>query len=705
MYDTRPRARAGARRLAEVRLRQRFHFRSSWEALEGRQLLSAASADLSALTVTPSLDVISLAGKTTTPTGYSPAQIRSAYGVNSIAFSSGTVSGTGAGQTIAIVVAYNDTSIASDLATFSSTYGLTAMSTTASSTSPTFTVVNLGGSSSKTDAGWALETALDVEWVHAIAPQANIVLVEAASDSLSDMFSAVNYARNVSGVSVVSMSWGATEFQGETGYDSLFTTPSGHTGVTFVAASGDSGAWYGAMYPASSSNVLAVGGTSTTITSSGTITSQTGWSDSTGGYSGAATRFRTYESVPSYQSSTLTSAGLNIGVRTVPDVSFNADPNTGVSVYSSITYAGQSGWFELGGTSAAAPAWAGLIAIADQGLALAGKSTLSNTQAMADLYALPSSDFTDITSGSNGYGAKTGYDLVTGLGTPRADLLIAGIVSMGTTSSSGTGSSGTGSSGSGSTGTGSSGHNNPPPRRGPGGRFAETSDGSTSTTGTDVTATATTTTAASATTTTAVEALSTPSTTTTIAQAVSSSSTTTSSMVGQGQAIGATLPTQSLLTGSSSDGSRSLVLDSTPPDPQPAPPDQAPAPAPAVDQADPAAAPALEDVPASPTPVPRDELPSNPLPIVPDEPETEDPTASLTDVIRVHHPMQVARHQQPGGLARADVPAAADLGGDSGWAAPALAGVAAVTAGTYRILLARGERIRRKPSDRRFPGR
>ena len=352
------------------------------------------------------------------PTGYTPQQIQSAYGVNQITFSGGKVVGNGAGQTIAVVTAYNDPNISSDLATFDQQYGLSAPAS--------FTVDNLGATT--TDPGWALETSLDVEWAHAVAPGANIVLVEAPSDSLSALFSAVNYARYQPGVSVVSMSWGTTEFWGESAYDSIFTTPAGHTGVTFVAASGDSGAWDGPMYPSVSPNVLAVGGTTLTLAAGSTYGSETGWSDSTGGFSGLDSDWRTYELEPSYQTATLQAVGLNYGVRTTPDVSFNADPNTGVPVYDSVSYSGQSGWFQVGGTSAATPAWAGLVAIADQGLATGGKGSLSDTQAQTDLYALPSSDFHGITTGFNGYSATSGYDLITGLGSPKANRVIDGIL-------------------------------------------------------------------------------------------------------------------------------------------------------------------------------------------------------------------------------------------------------------------------------------
>jgi len=389
------------------------------EALESRQLLSTTASSTSDLSqIEAQTDLVALQQVLSEPTGYTPQQIQNAYGVNQIKFSGGTVAGNGAGQTIAIVDAYNDPNITSDLAKFDSEFGLFAPAS--------FTVDNLGAST--TNAGWALETSLDVEWAHAVAPRANIVLVEASSASLSSLFNAVIYARDQPGVSVVSMSWGTTEFWGESAYDSIFTTPAGHTGVTFVAASGDSGAWDGPMYPSVSPNVLAVGGTSLTLAAGSTYGSETGWSDSTGGFSGFDSDWRTYERAPSYQTATLQAVGLNYGVRAVPDVSFNADPNTGVAVYDSVPYSGQSGWFQVGGTSAATPAWAGLVAIADQGLATGGRGSLSGTQAQADLFALPSSDFHDITTGFNGYSATPGYDLVTGLGSPKANAVIDGIL-------------------------------------------------------------------------------------------------------------------------------------------------------------------------------------------------------------------------------------------------------------------------------------
>jgi len=171
------------------------------------------------------------------------------------------------------------------------------------------------------------------------------------------------------------------------------------------------------LYPAASPNVLAVGGTTLSVTSTGQYLSETGWSGSGGGHS-------PYEAKPAWQTNGLSGSG-----RTTPDIAFDADPSTGVSVYSSVRYGGQSGWFTAGGTSVGAPSWAGLIAITDQGLAINGAGSLANAQ--SSLYQISSSAFNDITSGSNGYyTAGPGYDLVTGLGSPKANLLVPALVAL-----------------------------------------------------------------------------------------------------------------------------------------------------------------------------------------------------------------------------------------------------------------------------------
>ena len=361
---------------------------------------------------------------TASPTGYSPAQLRQAYGFDKITFNNGTVTGDGSGTTIAIVDAYDDPNIAADLHQFDVKFGLT---------DPTLNKVNeTGGAKLPTgDTGWSEEISLDVEWAHAMAPKANILLVEAASNSMSDLMTAVNYAAGAAGVVAVSMSWGGGEFPGENSYDGYFTTPANHGGVTFIASSGDSGAPVG--YPAISPNVLSVGGTSLHLNSQGGFSSESGWSGSGGGISG-------YESQPSYQKGVVTQSTT---YRTNPDVAYDADPNTGFSVYDS--YGAKTGtpWIQLGGTSAGAPQWAALIAIADQGRALAGKTALNGpTQTLPALYALSASDFHDATSGTSAghprYSAAAGYDLVTGRGSPVANSIVSDLVGSSTTTSAAT---------------------------------------------------------------------------------------------------------------------------------------------------------------------------------------------------------------------------------------------------------------------------
>jgi subtilase family serine protease len=257
------------------------------------------------------------------------------------------------------------------------------------------------------NSGWAQEISLDVEWAHAVAPGAHILLVEAASSSYADLFGAVNYAANHN-ASVVSMSWGGSEFSWETSFDAAFSNPH----VTFVASSGDKGSVV--SYPAASPYVLGVGGTSLNVDSSGNYLGETAWSDSGGGTSA-------YESKPSYQKS------VETGSRSTPDVSFNANPNTGVAVYDS--FAGGGGWGQYGGTSAGAPQWAALIAIADQLRAADGKASLGGaSQVLPTLYKLQSTGFHDVVSGNTAQVAGTGFSLVTGLGSPIVPKVVSALV-------------------------------------------------------------------------------------------------------------------------------------------------------------------------------------------------------------------------------------------------------------------------------------
>ena len=377
------------------------------------------------------------------PSVLTPMQVRHAYGFDQITFNAGAIKGDGSGQTIAIVDAYNDPNIFNDLDVFDRQWSIEGGANLYSKygSASSFLTKATPQGTPYTSGGWALEMALDVEWAHAIAPGAEIMLVEARSSSFSSLFGAVDYARSRTGVVAVSMSWGSSEFSGETGYDSHFTTPTGHLGgsdglgganlaggVTFVSSSGDNGAPPG--FPAISSNVLSVGGTTLNVDSAGNVISETGWSGSGGGFS-------PYVSEPSYQSAFQTT-----GARGNPDVSYNADPNTGFYVYDSVSYYGSRGWFSVGGTSAGSPQWAALVAIADQGRALAGSGSLDGpSQTLPSLYALASTSystyFRDITSGNNGYAAGAGWDPVTGLGSPIANNLVAGLAASSRSSASG----------------------------------------------------------------------------------------------------------------------------------------------------------------------------------------------------------------------------------------------------------------------------
>jgi subtilase family serine protease len=336
-------------------------------------------AALSNITAHTNFHLKSVTPNATTPTGLSPATIKSAYSFS-------TSSTVGAGKTIAIVDAYNAPNIESDLATFDAQYGLP----TATTANGLFQKVNQTGGTSypSTDAGWALEISLDVEWAHAIAPGAKILLVEASSSSLSNLLTAENYAK--AHAQYVSNSWGSSEFSSETSYDSYFS----QSGVSFFVSSGDAGA--PAEWPSASPNVISVGGTTLHFTN-GSLTSETAWSSSGGGPS-------SYEKATSAQSSFSQYAQVNAGgKRATPDVALDADPNSGVSVYDSTTYQSKSGWWTVGGTSASAPMWAARSAVA---------GVVVNS---AYVYG-SAITYRDITSGSNGYSALTGYDLVTGRG-------------------------------------------------------------------------------------------------------------------------------------------------------------------------------------------------------------------------------------------------------------------------------------------------
>jgi len=310
------------------------------------------------------------------PSGLSPDKIRAAYNLPS----------TGGSGTIAIVDAYDDPTALSDLTVFSSQFGLPF---------PNFEKHTMSSGVPENDS-WAVEISLDVQWAHAIAPNAKILLVEANSETSLDLLAGVDYARGRSDVVAVSMSWGSSEFAKQLSYDSHFTSA---FGAAFFASAGDSGA--NVSWPASSPGVVGVGGTRLVFDGNGSFSSETAWSGSGGGVS-------SLESEPNYQST----YGIpeSNGKRVTPDVSYNADPVSGVSVYDDTPYQGSTGWRIVGGTSAGPPQWAAI-----QSLGLSASNDNLYRDAKTAGYPFY---FRDVTKGSNGNPAKAGYDLVTGLGSP-----------------------------------------------------------------------------------------------------------------------------------------------------------------------------------------------------------------------------------------------------------------------------------------------
>lgn len=321
--------------------------------------------------------------RNTTPAGYGPSDLRSAYKVNP----SGT---PGSGPTIAIVDAYGYSSAESDLGVYRQQYGLGACTTA----NGCFKKVDQNGGTNypRNDTGWSQETALDLDMVSAMCPECKIVLVEASSNSLANLAAAENEAARL-GAHAISNSYGGGE-SGSTSYESSYN----HSGIAITVSSGDNG--YGVEFPASSPHVTAVGGTSLTRASNARGWSETAWSGAGSGCSAVYAK-------PTWQTDPL------CGMRTVADTSADADPNTGVAVYGPVTYR-RSGWQVYGGTSVAAPLTAAIYGV-NGGSVNYGQNPYQNTSSLFD-----------VTSGSNGScggtylcTAQPGYDGPTGLGTPN----------------------------------------------------------------------------------------------------------------------------------------------------------------------------------------------------------------------------------------------------------------------------------------------
>jgi subtilase family serine protease len=318
------------------------------------------------------------------PSGFGPADLQSAYQVDP---------SLGAGATIAIIDAQDAPRAEQDLGVYRRGFGLEPCT----SANQCFRKVNQSGHASPlpaADPGWSSEIMLDLEMASAVCPRCNLLLVEASSPSMADLGAAVDTAVSL-GASVVSNSYGGPEGKDQLPADTHYR----HPGVQVFVSAGDNG--YAAEYPASSPYVTAVGGTA--LKKSATTR---GWSERAWGGTGSGCS--TFEPKPSWQ------RDARCAYRTVADVAAVADPATGVAVYD--TYGG-NGWAVYGGTSAAAPIVAGIMANAGHA---ADDASL--------IYAHPTA-FHDVTSGTNGScgsylcAAGRGYDGPTGLGTPNGGAL------------------------------------------------------------------------------------------------------------------------------------------------------------------------------------------------------------------------------------------------------------------------------------------
>jgi subtilase family serine protease len=325
---------------------------------------------------------------------FCPPSLEIAYGTPSILGANG-----GAGTVIAITDAFHYAAAESDLNFFSNDMGLPACTTG----NGCFTQVDQNGGKNfcGSDSGWELETMLDIEWAHAMAPNAKIVLVEGCTNQDTDLNTAIKTAVTKFNADIVSNSWGEDEFPGETGEDANY-----NLGKPLFFSSGDAGA--PAIYPCQSPYATCIGGTNLQVDANFHRVTETGWTGSGGGCS-------LYEALPTYQSAN--GVTLCSPHRAAPDVSAVADPNTGVAVYDS----GNGGYFRVGGTSVASPVAAAAYADVLTARVGFGKSRY-NGQFDTAIYNAFTGNYKyfyyDVVSGNNGHSAGPGYDLITGIGVP-----------------------------------------------------------------------------------------------------------------------------------------------------------------------------------------------------------------------------------------------------------------------------------------------
>jgi len=380
-------------------------------------------------------------------TGLTPDQIRTQYGFGNLADPSYT--NRGQGQAIAVVIPYDVKNVRLSVNTFSDEFGLPNVDTT------TLQILTAQGNFAPDDPdpnhGWEAEACLNLEWAHAIAPAAQLFLVLTDSDLFTDLFAGVDKAVDTLvsqyGGGTVLMTFGSQN--GELNpslqayLDQSFTRRAA-SNVTFVTGSGDVAGTV--SYPATSPYVVGVGGTSLERDTLGNLTgNESAWSLSGGGRSSVYTPAPGFQNLITINGVPIRNDAANVpGFRASPDLAFNADPNSGIALYVATGFGDvdgdglpDSGWLPggAGGTSAAAPEVAGLIALANQKRLASGRNFLGErfNDAIYDLNRVyPGGYFNDITTGaSGGNSALPGYDLVTGNGSPRGELLIDRLESAG----------------------------------------------------------------------------------------------------------------------------------------------------------------------------------------------------------------------------------------------------------------------------------
>jgi subtilase family serine protease len=418
-------------------------------------ILAQSDPDLSQVTRVKGLKLISNSAPQPPPTDafcrsnfgfpcYSPQEMQNAYGITSVL----NAGYTGAGQTIVIIDSFGSPTIENDLKVFDAGYGLPDP--------PSFTVLTPLGKvpfdpKNNAQVGWAFETTLDVEWAHAMAPGASIVLLTSPVNEtqgvqgLPEFLFLEQYALDHHLGQIISQSWGTAEnnlltsegLQVMNQFQSLYQRAA-QQNVTVLASAGDTGTsnvdvngqpynFPTVLFPASSPLVIAVGGTSLSADTSGNYQSETVWNNSTGASGGGVSQ---QFPEPSYQNLLPASVQATLGGhRGIPDLAYNADPNTAILVYASFYLNPKyHGYYVQGGTSQGPPQWAGIIADANQ----FARHPLGflNPQ----LYSLGANNtpgFRDVTTGNNGfngipgYNATAGWDFASGWGTPNLGSLIA----------------------------------------------------------------------------------------------------------------------------------------------------------------------------------------------------------------------------------------------------------------------------------------